>query len=223
MSKLYSIAKVLESATGEKAIRETAEGTFATFIASASPKDRDGESINPKGWSLKTDAPLLVNHDYRVQAVVGRIVRGYVDGDHYLNDVLFADKVQENELARFTVGMMKQGFLGPCSVGFMPEEWTDPDGVRRDSSTAQFYGSMPGRRYEKQEQLELSVVPVGSLREATVLRSFFGPDPIEIPAEVLQRIEALENALKHPTQTDARDTETQTHWLDRYVGPSSAD
>lgn len=185
-------------AEGQKAIKETPEGTIATFVASTSAVDRDGEVIDPQGWIIPDgNINVLLDHEYKIRSVVGQIVGHRAAGEHFLLDVRFADKVAVNNMARFVVGMLHAGFLGPVSVGFMPHEWQEPDGkvYTRDSPSG-YYGTNPGRKYLKQELLELSMVAVGSNRGAMLacLRSFeldpdlgpeeSGPTPATSPTSV---------------------------------------
>lgn len=151
-----------------KAIRETNEGTIVTFIASDLSEDRDQERINPRGWVVpRGTINVLVDHDYKIEKVVGKVVGYRTVGDQFHLDVLFADKVSANPMAKFAVAMLDGGFLGPVSVGFIGLEWTEPDGTKRSRAKGDSpFGVNPGRVYDKQELLELSLVAVGSNRNA---------------------------------------------------------
>ena len=171
VQKIASTASLRVNDAGEKAIKSGSDGTVATFVMSSLSTDRDGERISPDGWTVpKGNVNVLVDHCYEVENVVGKIVRTWVEGDAFMADVLFADNVPENELAKFVVGMLKADFLGPVSVGFMPMEWKDPDGktYTRDNP-GPMWGPLPGRLYTKQELLELSMVAVGSNRDAMLV------------------------------------------------------
>lgn len=215
VDKVTSSAAIFVDAEGKKALRAGEGGTIATFVMSSLSTDRDGERISPDGWTVpKGTINVLVDHDYKVSNVVGKIVKTWTQGDSYLADIQFADGVEENALAKFVVGMLHAGFLGPVSVGFMPLEWNDPDGktYTRDAP-GPYWGSLPGRLYTKQELLELSMVAVGSNRDAMLvgMRAF----GLDAPSDTTEN--GL-NAVRDASSKSGADPDEQipVTWLQKY-------
>lgn len=204
MNKLKATAEI-------KSVDDATEGrgTRMTVRLSRTSTDRDGETIRATGWKVPTGTVnVLVNHDNRVECVVGKLIRTWVDGDAYMGEIEYADNVPENTLARFVVAMHKSGQLGPVSVGFMPEKWIDPDGkTYTRQNPGPYWGSLPGREYVEQELLELSEVAVGSHRDAMVLVSrAFGITP-EAPAPV------------EPAPTNGEpEKQIEVDWLQKFLG-----
>lgn len=131
------------------------------IIASTGTIDRQGESLNPKGWVLdnfKKNPVILFGHDYSSLPIgkainVNEVTFG---GNYALSiDVEFA----KTQMAEEVFQLIKDGFMNTVSVGFIPSEW----GVAgKDPYT-----------YMKMELLEVSVVPVPANPEALIqVRAF---------------------------------------------------
>ena len=126
------------------------------FIASTEAIDRDGEVLLASGWQLDK---FLKNpvfqwaHDYS-QPPIGKIVNAQVVNDQLVEDVEFAD-AETYPFADIIYRLYMGGFLNAVSVGFIPIEWQTG---KKDGD--------PRKTYTKQEQLELSGVPVPSNPEA---------------------------------------------------------
>lgn len=127
------------------------------IIGSTSAVDRDGESIDPKGWNLKNyknNPIILPAHDYR-QPAIGRAKRIRLQDGKLTFRIEFPPE-GANPVADVYRKLYKGGFMTASSVGFIPEDWTEGDGKK---------GS-PARTYTKAELLELSLVSVPSNPEA---------------------------------------------------------
>lgn len=129
------------------------------FIISTAAIDRDGDTIDPKGWDLthyKRNPVVLWAHDY-TQLPVGKALNIEATKDGLKADVEFpppgtypfADTVHD---------MLKAGFLNATSVGFAPVEHAQAKTRER------------GYDFSKQELLEFSIVPVPSNPEALAQR-----------------------------------------------------
>lgn len=129
-----------------------------SFTISTAAVDRDGDTIDPKGWDLGsyTKNPVVLwAHDYS-SPPVGKAVN-IKSTDHGLQaDVEFlpqgldpfADKIHD---------MCKAGFLNATSVGFRGVEYDEASGRK-------------GYDFKKQELLEFSIVPVPCNPEALAQR-----------------------------------------------------
>lgn len=94
-------------------------GDDITVVASDETVDRSGESIPAESWDLETfkSSPrLLADHDYRVEAIIGRAEDIRIDGKKLLFRPVFHEIT---ELARNVKEMVVQGMLDTVSVGFL--------------------------------------------------------------------------------------------------------
>lgn len=130
------------------------EDRTVDFIISTAAKDRDGDTINPKGWILTNflkNPVVLFGHDNR-SLPIGKAVNIRLEGGELKASVKFAN-ADMNPLAESVFQMVKAGFLNATSVGFSPVEFERNDG---------------GIHFIKQELLEFSIVPIPSNPEALV-------------------------------------------------------
>ncbi len=129
-----------------------------SFTISTAAVDRDGDTIDPKGWDLGsyTKNPVVLwAHDYS-GLPVGKAVNikstehGLQADVEFLPQGLdqFADKIHD---------MCKAGFLNATSVGFRGMEYDEAQGRK-------------GYDFKKQELLEFSIVPVPCNPEALAQR-----------------------------------------------------
>lgn len=129
-----------------------------SFTISTAAVDRDGDTIDPKGWDLGsyTKNPVVLwAHDYS-SPPVGKAVNikstehGLQADVEFLPQGLdpFADKIHD---------MCKAGFLNATSVGFRGTEYDEAQGRK-------------GYDFKKQELLEFSIVPVPCNPEALAQR-----------------------------------------------------
>jgi HK97 family phage prohead protease len=145
-------------------IKASSDARTVKFLISTASVDRDGDTMDPKGWDLaayKKNPTVLWSHDYSSLPVAKAISIEQTDqglaavaefpakGIH-----AFADTVYE---------LLKGGFLGAASVGFRPVEHTKA--TDRDR----------GINYSKQELLEWSIVPIPANPEALVQMSLDQP------------------------------------------------
>ncbi len=127
-----------------------------SFTISTGSVDRDGDTIDPKGWQLdnyRKNPQVLFGHDYH-SLPVGKAIE-VKSTDKALHATVefppkgvypFADQVYD---------MLKGGFLNATSVGFQALEH-EPATDRK------------GYNIRKQELLEFSIVPIPSNPEALV-------------------------------------------------------
>jgi len=135
------------------------------FLISTDAVDRDGDSIDPKGWdvaSYKKNPIVLWSHDYS-----GLPVAKAISMEQTKNGLAataefpakgihpFADTVYE---------LLKGGFLGATSVGFKP--------IKHEKATDR----EKGMNYFAQELLEFSIVPIPANPEALVQMSIDRPE-----------------------------------------------
>jgi hypothetical protein len=102
------------------------------IVASDETMDRSGESIPFESWDLSNfqkSPRLLIDHDYRVQAIVGKAED--IAKDTGRRALIFSPVFHDiTQAARETKEMVDQGFLDTVSVGFLRK--TDEAGVRRN-------------------------------------------------------------------------------------------
>ena len=179
-----------------KDVRDSSRGKRFTAVANSGETDRDGESIEPKGWVVNPHGiPLLFGHNYgqNSQLPLGgitRVRRSETDG-------LVIDAEMNNNtgypLSVFAAQMIPKS-LRWLSVGFLPKKYKESDGtiVDLEKDDKPGFGARKGRRYLKQELVEVSLVPVPSDPRAViqVVRSLTfadgrsllnDPDPVESP------------------------------------------
>ncbi len=96
------------------------DGGDLTIVASDETLDRYNEVVPLDAWDLKNfkkNPILLVNHDYKVENVVGRARNLKLDD----NALTFTPDFHSiTQLARDVSEMVKQGILKTVSVGFLP-------------------------------------------------------------------------------------------------------
>ena len=123
------------------------------FTGSTEEIDREGEVVLVSGWDLrhyKANPVFMWAHRYD-QPPIGKANRVWASKEGKLKfHIEFAPK-ETYEFADTIYQLYKGGFLKATSVGFVPLEWEDGDGIKS-----------PKRTYSKQELLELSAVPVPS-------------------------------------------------------------
>jgi len=103
------------------------EGDTIEFIATDETLDRHGEKISIDSWDLKNfkkNPVLLVNHDYRVQNIVGKAKNLRTEGKKLIFEPVFHELT---DLAEEVSAMVKEGFLNTVSVGFLPH-WPEQKG-----------------------------------------------------------------------------------------------
>lgn len=145
-------------------VKANPESRTIKFLISTDTIDRDGDSIDPKGWELANymKSPVVLwSHDYSQPPVakatsIEQTKNGLAAVAEFPTKGVypFADTVYE---------LLKGGFLSASSVGFRPLEGAPAEGRK-------------GMNYLKQELLEFSVVPVPANPEALVQMSIDHPE-----------------------------------------------
>jgi HK97 family phage prohead protease len=137
------------------AIKQADDRTFTVTVSTASV-DRDGDSIDPKGWQLESyrhNPIVLWQHDNHLPPIA-RCTDIRVQGNRLIAKMEFPP-VGLSSLADEIHGLMVAGFLHSTSVGFRLLRST-PNGTGRDIHQA--------------ELMEFSVVNIPSQIEARVMR-----------------------------------------------------
>lgn len=146
MNKSFALAEV-KTVDGSKA-----PGGEFEAILSAPTLDRDGEVIEAEAFAkhemgLPPSVPVHAYHDF--SDPIGRGVPEYRDGTLYIKG-FFASTPRAQEIRT----LVAEGVIAHMSVGFMPPERKDVDGVTHITAA---------------ELLEGSFVSIPSNREAAVL------------------------------------------------------
>lgn len=134
------------------------EGDKILFIASDETLDRHGEVIPLESWDLskfKSNPVLLVNHDYRVENIVGKAKGIKIDEYKPGKKALIFEPVfhEITQLAKEVKQMVIDGLLNTVSVGFL-RKYPERDGGR-----------------EMNELMEISFVPVPANPGAHILNT----------------------------------------------------
>jgi HK97 family phage prohead protease len=134
---------------------EPVEGQTRTvrFILSTAAVDRDGDTIDPKGWDLKSylkNPVVLWAHDYH-SLPVGRATSVAISDGKLVSECEFAS----HEFAETVYQLVSGGFLRATSVGFKPRKYTINE-------------ERHGLDFTEQELMEYSIVPVPANPEAVI-------------------------------------------------------
>ena len=128
------------------------------FTISTASVDRDGDTIDPKGWDLGSyskNPVVLWAHDYS-QPPIGKAANIKSTASGLQAEVEFLPK-GVSPFADMIHEMCKGGFLNATSVGFRGMEYDEAKDRK-------------GLDFKKQELLEFSIVPVPANPEALALR-----------------------------------------------------
>lgn len=130
------------------------------FIGSDETPDRDNDIIEVAGWELanyRKNPVFLWAHDYRFPPI-GRAIKVSKEEGGLIFDIEFpAEGIFP--FADLVYNLYKGKFLRATSVGFIPKKSKPRDDDLVDESLPEW---RRGTRYQKQELLELSAVPVPS-------------------------------------------------------------
>jgi HK97 family phage prohead protease len=132
----------IKSYVDKKSLVDQNQRIISGVVGSSGIIDRQGESIDPSGWSLDNylkNPVLLWAHDYK-SLPIGKALRVYIENGELKFDLQFAD----TDIASDAFNAYKDGFLNAFSVGFIP---------LKIDETGEF-------TFAEQELLELSCVPV---------------------------------------------------------------
>ena len=143
------------------------ENTY-TFLASTNAIDRQGDSIDQKGWDLtnfKTNPVVVWAHDYS-ELPIGKVLSITVTDKGLEAEFEFTPE-NGNPKGQQVKNLVDNGFLNAVSVGFIPK-------------------TRAGNIITGAELLEISVVPVPANQEAIRLAIQKGLDVSEI-ADTLEK------------------------------------
>lgn len=197
-------------------VKEAEDDSFEV-IASSAKTDRYGDTINPTGWYLtnyRKNPVILWSHNtggFGAVPPVGRADKVWVEDDKELKiKVRFADTPFAQELKT----LVKGGFLNAVSVGFIPLVQDDKGMIEIEEKKYRYASDQEivksekgiyqqdGRRFDKQELLEVSWVSVPALPSALVTAR-------ELALPLVTK--AIEAELKEETiNTEEVEGETQT-------------
>jgi HK97 family phage prohead protease len=141
------------------------------FIGSTATRDRMGDEISVKGWQTKNymkHPVFLWGHNYD-ELPIGKTVKLEKTDNALLFDVEFAP-ADVNPKAEQVYQLYKQGFLRATSVGFksLDSEWIDTETDEEKKRSKKEPDVPAGKRFKKQELLELSAVNVPANPEALI-------------------------------------------------------
>src|SRR5450759_3120590 len=153
------------------------------FTISNEDTDRDGDTIDAKGWTLQNfqkNPVVMFAHDY-TRLPSGRALKTWAVGAHlkslveFTPDELYDDNyhgIRGSTVFRF----YKAGFLNAVSAGFYPVAWEPMQGK----------GAI-GTHFTSQDLIEFSFVPVPSNPNALVARDGFSTTEIKSMKKELKR------------------------------------
>ena len=149
------------------------DGLVEAVVGSTAVIDRMGDSIDQSGWDLKnfkTNPVILWGHNQREERPpIGTALRVWVKGrGTKAAKLMFKVKFDmKDKFAKDIFRKVKDGFINTVSVGFIPKEH---EAIEEDNP----FG---GRKFLKQELLELSFVPVPANPEAVIALREMGIEP----------------------------------------------
>ena len=132
-------------------IKKSADEKSYRFLASTSSIDRQGDSIDQKGWELRNfmnNPVILWAHRYD-ELPLGKVIELSVTESGLEAEIVFADE-SANPKAQQVKELVDQGILNAVSVGFIPKERS-------------------GNIITSAELLEISIVPVPANQDALAL------------------------------------------------------
>jgi HK97 family phage prohead protease len=131
----------------------------ARFVFSDGTVDRMNDRIDPNGWQLDgfRKNPVALWAHQSTEPPIGRVTRTFVSDERLMGDIQFAS-AEVYPFADTVYRLVREGFIKSVSVGFMPILWDWADGADRRG----------GIDFEKQELLEISVVPIPANTNALI-------------------------------------------------------
>jgi HK97 family phage prohead protease len=159
-----------------------ANNRILKFVGSTATRDRYGDEIAVEGWDTKNYKrnPVFLWAHRRDLLPIGRAVNVVQDGEKLKFEIEFAP-ADINEFAEQVFQHYQQGFLKGVSVGFQSQKSERIDEVseeelKRKKAKPDLW---PGRKFLKQELLELSACPVGANPEALITNKALEAEPTE--------------------------------------------
>lgn len=158
--------------------KKSAEGKLV-IIASDETLDRHGEVLKLDSWDLTefNKAPrLLVDHDHRVESIVGKAENTQVDRS--IGALTFEPVFHEiTQLSKEVKEMVEQGFLDTVSVGFIPHGPDKDGGIGRNELIEISFvtvGANPNARVkafqEKMKEAKVSEEEKGKIEEFATIK-----------------------------------------------------
>lgn len=138
-------------------VKEVKERTLE-FVGSTEDKDRVGDVVMASGWNLKDfkkNPVFLWAHNYS-SPPIGKATKVWLEEGKLKFHIQFADE-ETYAFADTIYKLYKGGFIRASSVGFMPVEWED---IKEKHGEGDDELRTIGKRYTKQNLLELSGCPV---------------------------------------------------------------
>jgi len=89
---LKDFLSLKETQTVIEKIEDSEDYSFKVVMTHESP-DRDNETVKVSGMdatSFLKNPVTIINHDYKVEKIVGKIVKLYVEGDKIIAEGIFA-------------------------------------------------------------------------------------------------------------------------------------
>jgi len=169
--------------------RHEVAGQVYDWTCSSGAVDRDKDILSPAGWDLrayKTSPVWLAFHDSTL-GPIGVSTSIGVEDEKLQSTMKFGPVPLAQSLKQMLDWRLEQKALGDrggsCSVGFMPTKWAwAPEESKRGM----------GIDFAKQELLEISLVPIGSNRDAMLRMKAAGVEcgPVADWAERYRRSES---------------------------------
>ena len=152
-----------------KSVRKTDDGKrIFSMIGSTPSIDRDGDTINQKGWVTryyKKNPVVQWAHDHKIP-VIAKVNNFSIDGALRFDEIEFP-KEGIHPFADMIASLMEGGFIKSGSVGFMPIKSEKREMTDKEKENEPDY-FCPPVNFQKQELLEYSICNVGSNRDALV-------------------------------------------------------
>lgn len=149
-----------------RAAADAGDRPVVTVVGTDGSEDRHGSVINPGGWDIEPylrNPVVLWGHQSTDVPAIGKTINLRRSGAQWLFDIEFATEQwrhMASNLAATTFELMRDGFLNAVSVSFIPKEWKE----REAKTIPSFFAE--NVEYQKQELTEISVVNIGSNRNA---------------------------------------------------------
>jgi len=139
------------------------ENKTIEVVMSSNSVDRHGEIVLQSGMTIpKTTKSLtvFVDHDHTIEKTVGKVDVKTIEtkGNKTSGTIQFATEI--SPLSDLTFKLMKEGYITDVSIGFIPQEYDKKKVKAEDGTEKEVW------RWTKWEIIELSVVGIGSNRDA---------------------------------------------------------
>lgn len=176
-----------------KARAQDAKPRSYEFVANEESRDRSGDIIKVAGWDLanfKRNPIALVDHYAATQCIVGSVtnmVKATEEKPPRLYETIVFPDEGVSEVADVNERLVAAGLLRTVSVGFLPIKvsWPESDEEREKLGVGRY-----GCLYEKQEQLELSIVAIPCHPNATLTGKALDREQMKLAGELGRMVKA---------------------------------